>query len=354
MDVTHTYVDDGLKLRSANMMNINRQFEIITTFSRDAGMEFGQVNHVIRKVNLHVITFPVLLFQICLGSNAACREYYGTRIHPSVTDIPEADKLNKMSNIRSKIDCFSHCMAYSKCGMIIYSVSEKICLDSNVACREYYGIPIQPPAAAIPEVDKLIQASNIQSNIECFSLCMANSACGMIIYSVSDKVCILRKIQQSPGATSFIDIPPNSIYTMLQAPECPTSAGYTYQPELKLCFRIGEKKITWNKAAAVCNKDRGQLIHIKNLQIMEYLLNEFKKWPEEHYYFGLCKDIKKNAFVWQNGEALTFSYWMEKRPDNLTGNQNCGCLDLKGNHKWNDVRCNVNGQAKHICEIVLR
>ncbi|XP_052827404.1 macrophage mannose receptor 1 isoform X1 [Octopus bimaculoides] len=255
-------------------------------------MYWFSVNHVIRKVDLQVITLSVLLLQMCLGSNVACKDYYGTRIHPSVTGIPEADMLINMSNIRS--------------------------------------------------------------NIRCFSLCMTYSECGMIIYSVSDEVCILRKIKQLPGATSFIEIPPNSIYTILQAPECPTSDGYTYQPELRLCFRIGQTKITWNEAANVCNKDRGQLIHIKNLEIMKYLLNELRTWPDEHFYFGLCKDIKKNAFVWQNGEALTFSFWMQNRPDDRTGNQNCGCLDSIGSHKWNDVRCNVKGQARHICEIVLQ
>ncbi|XP_052827408.1 uncharacterized protein LOC106871885 isoform X3 [Octopus bimaculoides] len=178
-------------------------------------MYWFSVNHVIRKVDLQVITLSVLLLQMCLGSNVACKDYYGTRIHPSVTGIPEADMLINMSNIRS--------------------------------------------------------------NIRCFSLCMTYSECGMIIYSVSDEVCILRKIKQLPGATSFIEIPPNSIYTILQAPECPTSDGYTYQPELRLCFRIGQTKITWNEAANVCNKDRGQLIHIKNLEIMKYLLNELNR-----------------------------------------------------------------------------
>lgn len=113
--------------------------------------------HVIRKVNLHVITIPMLLFQICLGSNVSFREYYGTRVPPLVTAIPNDDKLTQMSNISSETECFSHCMAYSKCGMIIYSVSYELC--------------------------------------------------------------ILRRIKLLPNASSFIDIPANSIYIMLQARE---------------------------------------------------------------------------------------------------------------------------------------
>ncbi|CAI9716202.1 Hypothetical predicted protein [Octopus vulgaris] len=180
-------------------------------------MYWFSVSAVIRKVNLYAITFSMLLFKICLGSNAACQEYYGTRIHPSVTGIPEADILIKMSNIRSKIECFSHCMAYSKCGMIIYSGSER--------------------------------------------------------------VCILRNIKQLPKASSFIDIPPNSIYTMLQA----------------------------------------------------------KKWPKENFYFGLCKDMKKDVFLWQNGEEPTYDFWMEDRPSG--GDQHCGLLDHRSNHRWNDDPC---------------
>ncbi|XP_052825999.1 uncharacterized protein LOC128248557 [Octopus bimaculoides] len=170
-------------------------------------MNYFPVSHDIQKENLHVITFLMLL--VCLGRNVACREYYGIRVPPPVTAIPEADKLTKMSNIRSEIECFALCMIYSECGMIIYSVS--------------------------------------------------------------DNVCILRKIKQLPGATSFIDIPANSIYILLQAPECPTSAGYTYQPELRLCYQIGSTTITWNQAADNCNKDRGQLIHVKNSEVMNYL-----------------------------------------------------------------------------------
>ncbi|CAI9716199.1 Hypothetical predicted protein [Octopus vulgaris] len=194
-------------------------------------MYWLSVNHVIRKVNLHVITFPVLLFQICLGSNAACREYYGTRIHPSVTDIPEADKLNKISNIRSKIECFSHCVAYSKCGMIIYSVSEK--------------------------------------------------------------VRILRKIKQLPNASSFIDIPPNSIYTMLQAP-----AAHTDQ-----------------------------------------------------YYIGSIRDLNKNVFVWQTGEALTYSRWFYPNPSG--GNEHCVSIVPKKGFGWNDIPCHNSNIGWQICEIVV-
>ncbi|CAI9716195.1 Hypothetical predicted protein [Octopus vulgaris] len=112
----------------------------------------------------------------------------------------------------------SHDIRRGNLHVIIFSVL-LLCLGSNVACREYYGIRVPPPVTAIPEADKLIKMSNIRSLIECFSVCMTYSECGMIIYSASDKVCILRKIKQLPGASSFIDIPANSIYTMLQARE---------------------------------------------------------------------------------------------------------------------------------------
>ncbi|XP_014774126.1 macrophage mannose receptor 1 [Octopus bimaculoides] len=250
------------------------------------------VNKIIRKANIHVITFSVLLFQMCLGSNVTFREYYGTRIHPSETGIPEADKLNKMSNIRSQI--------------------------------------------------------------ECFSFCMANSECGMTIYSNSDKVCILRKIKQLPSSTSFIDIPANSIYTMLQAPECPTSAGYTYSPEFRLCFQISSEKASWNHAADICNEDRGQLIHMKNIEIMYYIQDKLNQWSDVNFYFGLSKDINKNVFVWQNGEVPTFDFWMEDRPDNHGGNQDCGLLDKRSNHSWNDELCNLATGERYICEIVVR
>ncbi|CAI9716191.1 Hypothetical predicted protein [Octopus vulgaris] len=197
-------------------------------------MDCFSVWHVIRKANLHVITFPILLFQICLGSNVALREYYGTRVPPPQTAIPEDDKLIQMSNIRSEIECFSHCMTYSKCGMIIYSVS--------------------------------------------------------------DELCILRKIKLLPDASSFIDIPANSIYTMLQA---------------------------------------------RTLQ-------------DEWFHFGLCKDDSKNAYVWQNGEALTFSSWRPGGPDNYQNSQKCADLDPNNNYGWNDIFCDQQNSGIQICEIVVQ
>ncbi|XP_014787715.1 macrophage mannose receptor 1 [Octopus bimaculoides] len=257
-------------------------------------MDCFSVWHVIRKANLHVITFPILLFQICLGSNVTFREYYGIRVPLPLTSIPEDDKIIQMSNISSEIECFSHCITYSKCGMIIYSVS--------------------------------------------------------------DELCILRKIMLLPDASSSINIPANSIYTMLQAPECPTSAGYTYQPELRLCYQIGSTKASWNEAADNCNKDRGQLIHIKNQEIMNYLKSILlsSTLRNEWFHFGLCKDDSKNAFVWQNGEALTFSSWSPGCPDNYRNSQKCADLDPMEDYGWNDIFCDQLKSGIQICEIVVQ
>ncbi|CAI9716203.1 Hypothetical predicted protein [Octopus vulgaris] len=170
----------------------------------------------------------------------------------------------------------------------------QMCMGSNVNFREYYGTRVPPPVTAIPEADKLIQMSNIRSETECFSICMTFSKCGMIIYSVSDEVCIVRKIKQLPGTSSFIDIPANSIYTVLQA----------------------------------C------------------LLRS--KW----FHVGVCKDVSKNVFVWQNGEALIFSFWKSGSPDNYGGNQKCTALDPRDGHKWNDIDC-VTDPGIHVCEIVV-
>ncbi|CAI9716194.1 Hypothetical predicted protein [Octopus vulgaris] len=161
----------------------------------------------------------------------------------------------------------SHDIRRGNLHVIIFSVL-LLCLGSNVACREYYGIRVPPPVTAIPEADKLIKMSNIRSLIECFSVCMTYSECGMIIYSSSDKVCILRKIKQLPGASSFIDIPANSIYTMLQAPTT------------------------------------------------EY----------HEFHMGLCEDLSKKVFVWQDGEALTYSHWGPTEPSNYGGIEDCGSL----------------------------
>ncbi|XP_036361367.1 macrophage mannose receptor 1-like [Octopus sinensis] len=255
-------------------------------------MNYLPVSHDIRRGNLHVITFSVLL--VCVGSNIACKEYYGTSVPPPVTAIPEADKLIKMSNIRSRIECFSLCMTYSECGMTIYSVS--------------------------------------------------------------DKVCILRKIKQLPGASSFIDIPANSIYTLLQAPECSTSDGYIYQSELRLCYQIGSAKISWNEAADNCNKYRGRLIHIKNKEVMNYL-KSILSWATTEYHefhMGLCKDLSKKVFVWQDGEALTYSHWGPTEPSNHGGIEDCGSFNPYINYRWNDIGCHVLNSGTQICEIVVR
>ncbi|XP_036361588.1 perlucin-like [Octopus sinensis] len=100
--------------------------------------------------------------------------------------------------------------------------------------------------------------------------------------------------------------------------------------------------------------DRGQLIHAENKEIMEYIQKELEKWPNENFYFGLCKDMKKDVFLWQNGEAPTYDFWMEDRPDNHGGIQHCGLLDERSNHRWNDEGCNEQGCERYICEIVMQ
>ncbi|CAI9716193.1 Hypothetical predicted protein [Octopus vulgaris] len=222
------------------------------------------VSHDIHKANLYVIfTFSMLLFQICLGSNVAFREYYGTRVAPPLTAIPEDDKLIQISNIRSEVECFSHCVTYSECGMIIYSVS--------------------------------------------------------------NEVCIVRKIKQLPGASSFIDIPANSIYTMLQAQTVACYCGTRYKCKaliIYLCDIL--PKAFCPESDAYC-----------------------------HFHIGLCKDLTKNIFVWQNGEAKTFDFWSEGNPSNSGDNENSVGLIPYYSYRWNDVPCKKLGTGRQICEIVV-
>jgi hypothetical protein len=42
INVTHTFFVDDLKLYSGNIHDTKGQLELVTTFSRDIGMEFGQ------------------------------------------------------------------------------------------------------------------------------------------------------------------------------------------------------------------------------------------------------------------------------------------------------------------------
>lgn len=74
---------------------------------------------------------------------------------------------------------------------------------------------------------------------------------------------------------------------------------------------------------------------------------------DEWFHFGLCKDDSKDAFVWQNGEALTFSFWKAGGPDNYLNSQKCANLDPNAGYKWNDIFCNERNYGIQICEIVV-
>ncbi|XP_036361425.1 macrophage mannose receptor 1-like [Octopus sinensis] len=136
--------------------------------------------------------------------------------------------------------------------------------------------------------------------------------------------------------------------------ECPTSAGYTYQPELRLCYQIGSTITSWNKAADNCNKDRGRLIHIKNEEVMNYL-KTILSWAVAHsgqYYIGSSRDLNKNVFVWQTGEAVTYSRWFYPNPSG--GNEHCVSLVPTEDFGWNDVPCHNSNIGWQICEIVVQ
>ena len=66
------------------------------------------------------------------------------------------------------------------------------------------------------------------------------------------------------------------------------------------------------------------------------------------YWIGLTDSANEGTFVWQSGEALTYTNWSAGEPNNLLGED---CVEVYTNAKWNDLEC--HGQILYQRQYVL-
>ncbi len=79
----------------------------------------------------------------------------------------------------------------------------------------------------------------------------------------------------------------------------------------------------------------GTLVGVNDADEQEFLLRAFG--TVEPLWIGLTDEVAEGAFVWDNGDPVTFTSWGSLEPDNAGGQQHWVALNAGGPGEWSDV-----------------
>jgi hypothetical protein len=111
---------------------------------------------------------------------------------------------------------------------------------------------------------------------------------------------------------------------------------------------------TYDQAAAFCaSVPNGHLVTISSKAELDFIYNNvmpgtFDAYDTAARWIGLNDMATEGAFVWINGEPVTYTNWNGGEPNNSSGNEDCGEMSWS-NGSWNDNNCSKT--HTFICEV---
>jgi hypothetical protein len=129
----------------------------------------------------------------------------------------------------------------------------------------------------------------------------------------------------------------NHVNLYKDIPDCYNYNGHTYI--------YVDKKTRWYISKLASENSGGHLLVIDN----EAENNYIKKILDTSTWIGLTDEVNEGIWKWVNGEALIFSDWMERQPDNTANLEHYAYYNLNAEYyNWND-RDDI-ADYKFICE----
>ncbi|XP_052353462.1 macrophage mannose receptor 1-like isoform X1 [Oncorhynchus keta] len=97
---------------------------------------------------------------------------------------------------------------------------------------------------------------------------------------------------------------------------------------------INEAK-TWHEAQSYCRKYYTDLASVRN-QTQNHEVVTVAAANEG--WIGLFRD----SWKWSAGSNSSFTYWINEKPNNSKGNQDCASTRLNNLGRWDDMQCYIN------------
>ncbi|KAM6307856.1 asialoglycoprotein receptor 2-like [Podargus strigoides] len=109
------------------------------------------------------------------------------------------------------------------------------------------------------------------------------------------------------------------------------SAGWTLFE--RNCYSFSAEAMSWADAKETCSDQGAHLVVIDSEREQKFL----KDNVNSTYWLGVTDQVEEGAWVWINGERMSFSFWNTWKDNRDKDQKDCGSIGPDG--VWNDERC---------------
>jgi cysteine-rich repeat protein len=137
------------------------------------------------------------------------------------------------------------------------------------------------------------------------------------------------------------------------SPACAGTSGadqtLSYNGHCYMLFTSVDK--TWANAKTACAAYSGSYLTSITASAEQTQITGGFSLPSQSTFIGFNDRTTEGAFVWDHGEAVSYTNWGSGQPDDFASNQDCAVLYQPFSYQWDDNYC--TSTYDYICEMTL-
>ena len=102
-------------------------------------------------------------------------------------------------------------------------------------------------------------------------------------------------------------------------------------------YKVYIEEITWEQAFARCKSMKGQMVAIQSEEENTFITRISKDAGVECLWIGATDKLNEGLWTWTSGEALTYTNWKVREPNNYRGLEDYANLRVSENGLWHDT-----------------
>eukprot|EP00062_Callorhinchus_milii_P005644 gi/632945349/ref/XP_007888015.1/ PREDICTED: secretory phospholipase A2 receptor [Callorhinchus milii] len=128
----------------------------------------------------------------------------------------------------------------------------------------------------------------------------------------------------------------------------PTQCESGWFPHNGFCYKLYKEDLSWKNALTSCRLNGSQLINIRALADVAFLITQFRNETVAEVWTGLANPRTPAVFTWSEGSPVTFTYWHRNEP-NVPFNTTKHCVSsVRTNGQWKVTDCEE--KLNYICK----
>ncbi|XP_069125989.1 C-type lectin domain family 17, member A-like [Argopecten irradians] len=128
-------------------------------------------------------------------------------------------------------------------------------------------------------------------------------------------------------------------------------SGYTFDTRGSICFKIVNRRRSWNEAKDACIKDEGRLLVLSNTNQVNAIRKAMRSASIRFVFVGLTDAATEGRWIWVDGSRLDRHIWSKvalNNYDDYPGDTDADCAVLSSSNTLMDMHC--NNSFPYICE----